>query len=286
MAINFDEIIDRHGTYSTQWDYIEDRFGRADILPFSISDTDFSVPTGVQDAIKRRIEHPIYGYTRWNHEEYKESVCNWFEKQDNVKISKNWISYSPSVIFSVSVFIRIKSEPGDSVAVFTPMYDAFYGVIKENNRFLVPIRLGNAYSDYNVDWDSLEAVLKQKQTKILLLTNPHNPTGKVFSKEELKLISELCEKYEVFIISDDIHRDVVFDQYKYVPLTEVRKKDMVLCSSASKTFNIPGLIGSYLIQPDEQLYAAFQIELKQKNALSSVSILGMLAQVVNADVKM
>jgi cystathionine beta-lyase len=278
MHYDFDRVIDRHHTYSTQWDYIKDRFGQNDILPFSISDTDFPVPQEVEDVLRKRIQHPIYGYTRWNHEDYKKSIVEWFKRRNAADVDPDWIAYSPSVVFSIATFIRMKSAPGDTVAVFTPMYDAFYGMIETNERTLAPVRLGSAMEGYHIDWDSLETVLAQQKTKILLMTNPHNPTGKVFSKAELAEISNLCSKHHVFVISDDIHKDIVYRPNKYCPLTEVSQHDMVLCCSASKTFNIPGLIGSYLFEPDADLYRAFLTELKQKNALSSVSIFGMLAQ--------
>jgi cystathionine beta-lyase len=278
MHYDFDRVIDRHHTYSTQWDYIKDRFGQNDILPFSISDTDFPVPQEVEDVLRKRIQHPIYGYTRWNHEDYKKSIVEWFKRRNAADVDPDWIAYSPSVVFSIATFIRMKSAPGDTVAVFTPMYDAFYGMIETNERTLAPVRLGSAMEGYHIDWDSLETVLAQQKTKILLMTNPHNPTGKVFSKAELAEISNLCSKHHIFVISDDIHKDIVYRPNKYCPLTEVSQHDMVLCCSASKTFNIPGLIGSYLFEPDADLYRAFLTELKQKNALSSVSIFGMLAQ--------
>lgn len=278
MKYNFDNVIDRKNTYSTQWDYIADRFGRNDILPFSISDTDFPVPESVQTAIKKRIEHPIYGYSRWNHDDYKNSITYWYEKRDQATINPEWIVYSPSVIFSVATFIRLLSNENEAVATFTPMYDAFYKVIEQNNRMLIPIRLGSAQTGYKIDWDSFEAVISQKQTKIFLLTNPHNPTGKVFTKEELERITQICDKYQVFVISDDIHKDIVYPGSKYIPITNITQKNVVICSSGSKTFNTPGLIGSYTFIPDEELKNAFLVELKDKNALSSVSILGMYAQ--------
>ncbi|MDG3061252.1 pyridoxal phosphate-dependent aminotransferase [Lacticaseibacillus casei] len=276
---DFDHVIDRHGTFSTQWDYIADRFGRNDILPFSISDTDFPVPAEVQEALEARFAHPIYGYTRWNHEAYKNSIVHWFEKDGHTKIDPDWIVYSPSVVFTIATLIRMNSQPGDAVAVFTPMYDAFYGTIEKNDRMLVPVRLRAADEGYQIDWDSLETVLAEEQTKIFLLTNPHNPTGRIFSKAELRRLYELCQSNHVFLISDDIHRDMVYLPHVYEPITNIGLKDVALCCSGSKTFNTPGLIGSYVFLPDPDLRTQFLIELKQKNALSSVSIFGMLAQI-------
>lgn len=278
MTVDFDKVIDRHHTYSTQWDYAKDRFGRNDVLPFSISDTDFAVPDGVQKALEKRMQHPIYGYTRWNHRDYKGTIEKWYEDRYDFKFNENIIAYSPSVVFSISDFIRMHSEEGDAVATFIPMYDAFFNAIEANNRLLMPVKLGDAYENYQIDWDMLETVLSQDKVKVFLLTNPHNPTGKVFKLGELKRISELCYKYNVYLISDDIHQDIVYKPNKYIPILSVRNTDVVLCSSGSKTFNTPGLIGSYLLCPDRKDYDQFLIDLKQKNALSSVSIFGMYGQ--------
>lgn len=277
--VNFDKVIDRHHTYSTQWDYAKDRFGTDNVLPFSISDTDFSVPTKVQEALKKRIEHPVYGYTRWNNPEYKGAIRDWYLNRFNTTINENTIAYTPSVVFAISIFIKLHSEPGDCVATFIPMYDAFFKTIESNDRILVPVKLGDVYNDYQIDWDGLETVLSQKKVKIFLLTNPHNPTGKVFKEDELKRIVELCERYGVFLISDDIHQDIVYTPNHYIPVINYIKKNVVLCSSGSKTFNTPGLIGAYIICPDKQDYDNYLIELKNKNALSSVSILGMYGQI-------
>ncbi|KRO17113.1 MalY/PatB family protein [Lacticaseibacillus saniviri] len=276
---HFDQVIDRHHTFSTQWDYIADRFGRNDILPFSISDTDFAVPPVVQTALFDRLQHPIYGYTRWNHADFKTSIQHWFERDKSVTVDPEWVVYSPSVVFSIATLIRLHSEPNDSVAVFTPMYDAFYNVIASNDRLLIPIRLQAADEGYQLDWDSLATTLAAPQTKVLLLTNPHNPTGRLFSKAELQRLYQLCQQNHVFLISDDIHRDIIYGDNRYVPITEVAQNGVALCCSGSKTFNTPGLIGSYVMIPDQTLRDRFLVELKQKNALSSVSIMGMTAQI-------
>lgn len=279
MSVNFNRFIDRHNTYSTQWDYAKDRFGRNDVLPFSISDTDFAVPDSVQRALENRIKHPIYGYSRWNHHDYKGAITKWFEDRYNFKFDENIVAYSPSVVFTISDFIKMHSDIGDAVATFIPMYDAFFNTIESNDRILMPVKLGDAYENYAIDWDMLETVLSQPKVKIFLLTNPHNPIGKVFNEEELQELSDLCYKYNVYLISDDIHQDIVYKPNKYVPILSIRNTEVVLCSSGSKTFNTPGLIGSYLLCPNKKDYDQFMVDLKQKNALSSVSILGMYAQI-------
>ena len=278
MRYDFDRVIDRMGTYSTQWDYAADRFGRPDVLPFSISDTDFAVPDEVMGALRARMEHPIFGYTRWNHADYKAGVAGWFERDGVSHVDMDWVVYSPSVIYSAASIIRLVSEPGDAVVTLSPMYDAFYGLIEGNGRTLLSVSQASAMDGYGLDWDALDAALARQDSKVMLLTNPHNPTGKVFSGDELGRIVELCGRHGVFLISDDIHRDIILGEVPYTPVTDVTTEGVALLCSASKTFNTPGLIGSYALLPEEGLRERFLYELKQKNALSSVSVLGMTAQ--------
>lgn len=277
MTENFDKVIDRKGTYCTQWDYVQDRFGDPDVLPFSISDTDFAIPQEIQMALSKRLQHPIIGYTRWNHADFKNSIKKWFEKDNVTSIDPEWIVYSPSVVYTIGKLINIVSNDGDGVAVFSPMYDAFYNTISANKRTLIPVKLSSAMEEYQIDWNELEKALKQKKTKVLLLTNPHNPTGKVFSKEELVKINNLCKMNDIYIISDDIHRDVIIGDKDYYPITNITNENVALCCSGTKTFNTPGLIGSYAFIPDENYRKEFLFVLKQKNALSSASTLGIVS---------
>ena len=133
----FDKIIERKGTFCTQWDFVEDRFGQKDLLPFTISDTDFAIPETVNQALQKRIQHPIYGYTRWNHKHFKSAVSAWYQKQFDFTIDEEWILYSPSVIYSLSQLIEIKSQPQEGIVVQTPAYDAFFKTITANDRLYV-----------------------------------------------------------------------------------------------------------------------------------------------------
>lgn len=279
MAVDFNRVIDRTGTYSTQWDYAADRFGRADVLPFSISDTDFPVPEEVEEALLERLRHPIFGYTRWNHADYKQSVVRWFQRDGSAQgFDPEWVVYSPSVIFSVASVIRLLTAPGEGVITCTPMYDAFYGVIEGNGRRIAAVRQASAMEGYGLDWDALERVASDPRNRVMLLTNPHNPTGKVYTADELARIHGICREHGVTLISDDIHRDVVYAPVRYTPVLDVSTEGALIACSSSKTFNTPGLIGSYCLIPDPVLRERFLFELKQRNALSSVSVPGMVAQ--------
>lgn len=279
MKTNFETVTNRLGTFCTQWDYIEDRFGEKDLLPFSVSDTDFSVPAEITDSLKKRLEHDIFGYTRWNHPTFKESVLHWYDKRFNSQLNSEWLVYSPSVIYSISQLINSQSQEGDGVLIQTPAYDAFYKTIKANNRQLIenPLRYENG--QYEIDFDLLNQQLALPTTKILLLCSPHNPTGRVWRQAELQQIIELCQVHRVFLISDDIHMDVLRQGQQHIPLTELSTTNMAICTSASKTFNIPGLIFSYVIIPDQQVRETFLNQLKEKDGLSSSSIFGMSATV-------
>ncbi|MBC1227171.1 MalY/PatB family protein [Listeria booriae] len=274
---DFNKVINRKNTYCTQWDYIQDRFGVADLLPFSISDTEFQVPKPVLTAVQERVVHGVFGYSRWNHDAFKSSVTNWYAERFQADFDSEWVLYSPTVCYSISVLLRLKSAEQDKVVVFSPMYDAFYDLIRENNRELVENELLWDNGEYCIDFERLEEQLRD--ASIFLLTNPHNPTGRVFKKWELERIIAICAQYHVFLISDDIHMDIVYGDAKYLPILDVatEPQNMCICSSASKTMNTPGLIGSYLLVPDVALRAEFLKQLKQRDALSSVSILGMYA---------
>ena len=172
MKYDFDEIHNRLGTYCTQWDYIEDRFHKKDLIPFSISDTDFIVPKPITDKIHEVANHQIYGYTRWNHHDFKSSITTYFQRRFDTHIEEDWILYSPSVMYSVSLLIRLLSQPHDKVLTMNPMYDAFINVILENDRELVSHHLIKTNGTFEIDFEVFEQ--QASQCQILLLCSPHN----------------------------------------------------------------------------------------------------------------
>lgn len=275
--MNFDQVIDRHHTYCTQWDFVQDRFGVAGLLPFTISDTDFAVPDEVNTILKQRLEHPVFGYTRWNHNDFKVSVIDWYENRFKTNIKAEWIQYSPTVIYSVSKLIQLISAENSGVVLQTPAYDAFYQVIKANKRKLVENPLIYKNLTYQIDFLDLEEKLAQPENQVMLLCSPHNPTGRVWTKAELEKIVSLCQKYQVFLIVDEIHMDVLRRQVEYIPILSITQTQVAALSSGTKTFNFPGLVFSYALLPDNELHENFATVLKAQDGLSSASILGMLA---------
>lgn len=279
----FDEPINRKGTQCTQWDYVEDRFGEKNLLPFTISDTDFKVPAAVEAALIKRMQHPVFGYTRWNHNEFKQAVCKWYSERFNSMIKSDWLVYSPSVMYSVKQLVTLLSEPGDGIIIQTPAYDAFYKMIKENKRKIVPNALIYDAKSYRIDFEELTRLMAQPENKVLLLCSPHNPTGRVWQKDELQRMIELARTHEVFIISDEIHMDIVRKGQRHQPIIDLLQENVALVTSGSKTFNFPGLIYSYGIIPDPKLRERFLTQLKEADGLSSTSIFGMTATIAAYD---
>ncbi|EGC68821.1 aminotransferase, class I/II [Enterococcus casseliflavus ATCC 12755] len=279
----FDEPINRKGTHCTQWDYVEDRFGEKNLLPFTISDTDFKVPAAVEAALIKRMQHPVFGYTRWNHNEFKQAVWKWYSERFKSRIDSDWLVYSPSVMYSIKLLVTLLSNPGDGIIIQTPAYDAFYKMIKENKRKIVPNALIYDANSYRIDFEELTRLMAQPENKVLLLCSPHNPTGRVWQKDELQRMIELAKTHDVFIISDEIHMDIVRKGQRHQPIIDLLQKKVALVTSGSKTFNFPGLIYSYGIIPDSKLRDRFLTQLKEADGLSSTSIFGMTATIAAYD---
>lgn len=280
MNYNFDEVNNRLGTYCTQWDYIEDRFGEKDLLPFSISDTDFKIPKPITEKILEVAKHEIYGYSRWNHHDFKSSITDFYKRRHNCDMKEDWVLYSPSVMYSVSILIRLLSKPKDAVLTFNPMYDSFFTVIEDNDRRLISHHLVAKNGTFEIDFPLFEKQLEEAE--ILLLCAPHNPTGRIWTKDEMDTIVSLCKKHHVKIISDEIHMDIQLRDNKLIPLLSYinEYKELYTASSCSKTLNVPGLIGSYLLVPNEEIRDAFLHQTRKVDFLNSVSILGMYATMV------
>ena len=280
MKYNFDEVHNRLGTYCTQWYYIEDRFQKKDLIPFSISDTDFIIPKPITKKIHEVADHQIYGYTRWNHHDFKSSITSYYERHFDTHIEEDWILYSPSVMYSVSLLIRLLSQPKEKVLTMNPMYDAFFNVISENDRELVSHNLVKKDGTFFIDFDIFEK--QAKESAILLLCSPHNPTGRIWSDEELRKMIDICKKYQVKIISDEIHMDIQVKDAKHRPLMGYLNEydELYTASSSSKTLNTPGLIGSYVMIPNEKMRDEFIGITRRRDFLNSASILGMYATMI------
>ena len=276
---DFSTVVDRHSTWCTQWDYVADRFGTADLLPFTISDMDFATAPCIIEALHQRIDHGVFGYSRWKNDEFLAAVSHWFRQRFNSRIETETVVYGPSVIYMVSELIRLWSMPGEGVVVHTPAYDAFYKAIEGNARHVVPVAMEKQATGWQGNMAALEAALAKPENKILLLCSPQNPTGKVWTREELTHMAELCARYDVAVISDEIHMDMVWGDHRHTPWNTVARGKWALLTSGSKSFNIPALTGAYGLIGDEESRNAYLGALKGRDGLSSPSVLALTAHI-------
>lgn len=276
---DFSTVVDRHGTWCTQWDYVADRFGAADLLPFTISDMDFATAPCITDALQQRIHHGVFGYSRWKNDAFLAAVAHWFQQRFNTRIDTESVVYGPSVIYMVSELIRLWSKPDDGVVVHTPAYDAFYKAIEGNGRRVVAVEMEKQAAGWQANMAALEAALAKPENKIMLLCSPQNPTGKVWTRDELTQIAELCERYDVAVISDEIHMDMVWGEHRHTPWTAVALSKWALLTSGSKSFNIPALTGAYGLIGDEESRNGYLSALKGRDGLSSPSVLALTAHI-------
>ncbi|MGL4366671.1 MAG: MalY/PatB family protein [Brevinemataceae bacterium] len=273
----FDKIVERRGTYCTQWDFVKDRFGKDKLLPFSISDMDFSSSPEIINALTKRVQHGIFGYTRWNHDDYKNAVVLWYNTRFRTEINPEWISYAPGVVYAVVKFLQLLNPDKFPVCLITPCYDGFIKILKANNYPINSIHqtiTGN--SGYQLNWDEFEK--KLSLSKVFLLCNPNNPNGFLWKEEELDRIVEICKKHNVIILSDDIHMDFVYRPSCLKPILISSKKfdyqnQTIILTSHTKTFNLSGLGGAYVICPDNNIRAQYQDLLSNAESLGSASTL-------------
>lgn len=279
MSSSFSVPVGRHGTYCTQWDFVQDRFGQADLLPFTISDMDFATAPAILQAITDRTAHGVFGYSRWQHADFLSAVAHWFSSRFQAEIDTQSLVYGPSVIYMVSQMIRLWSQSGDGVLVHTPAYDAFYKTITGNGRNIVPCPLEKTADGWWCDMEKLEARLALPDTRIMLLCSPHNPTGKVWTRTELETMAQLCERHNVKVISDEIHMDLCWSPHQHTPWSEVGRQEWALFTSASKSFNVPALTGAYGLINNMTSREAYFHRLKACDGLSSPAVLAVIAHI-------
>lgn len=272
-GFDFDTPVDRHGTWCTQWDYVEDRFGVPDLLPFTISDMDFETAPAVLSALRGRLDHGVLGYSRWRQADFLSAIVDWYGERHATEVAPESIVYGPSVIYQVSQLLRLWSRPGDGVVVHTPTYDAFPKTVAAHERRLLGCPLG--------DWAELERLLALPDTAVLLLCSPHNPTGHVWTEAELDRVAALCARYGVAVISDEIHSDLAHPPHVHRPwsLHGARDGRWAVVTSASKSFNIPALTGSYGIIGDAATREAYLRNLKEADGLSSPAVLSLVGHI-------
>lgn len=241
MEYDFSRPTDRRGTDSYKWDSAPE----ADIIPLWVADMDFETFPGITEALQRRVAHGIFGYTRVP-EAYYEAVCRWFGKRHGWHINREDIIYTSGVVPAVSAVIKALTLPGDQVIVQGPVYNCFFSSIRNNGCEMVSNSLiyNKEELRYEIDFDDLERKLKHERARLMLLCNPHNPGGRVWTRDELTRVAELCRKYGVRVVSDEIHCELTLYDNEYVPfgsLPDELSRDSITCCSPSKAFNTAGL---------------------------------------------
>ena len=255
MNFNFDHDIDRRGTHSTKWDrYCED------VLPMWVADMEFAVPSAVTEAIRRRLEHPIFGYQS-DSPELCEIMAERMFRRYAWQVDPDWILLLPGVVSALNMVVFGNTSPGDAVLMTPPIYPPFINLCKNLDRPIHAAEMALSRDGhmlhYELDFDALEAAAAS-QARLFLFCNPHNPTGRVFTRSELECVADLCERHDLILCSDEIHSDVVYTGHQHIPVAslspEIAQRTVTLISP-SKTFNMPGLICSAAIVPDGTLRA-------------------------------
>ncbi len=250
----FDERINRFDTHSVKWDHTEAIFEKEDLLPMWVADMDFRAPQPVIDALTTRIQHGIFGYSMPT-ENTKSAIQGWLNRRHHWSIQQDWIVFTPGVVPALSAAVNTYTEKGDKVVIQSPVYYPFRDMVEKSEREVVDNPLVRKNGKYEMDFNDLETKIADPEVKMLLLCNPHNPVGRVWKKEELIKLAELCLANHVLIVSDDIHFDLIFKGYEHTLISSLSNEiaaNTITCIAPSKTFNLAGMQLSTIIIPDEE----------------------------------
>ncbi|SEO89460.1 MalY/PatB family protein [Paenibacillus sp. OV219] len=277
MNYNFDLPIDRRNSACLKWDHLENSYGVQDAIPMWVADMDFCSPPAVIEALKCRVEHGVYGYSV-RPDSYVQAVVDWLGRRHQWKIEKEWLAHSPGVLSSLSLIIHAFTKPGDKVLVQSPVYHNFYRVIKAQRREVAvnPLKLDN--ERYMMDFESLESNL-DPQVRMMILCNPHNPVGRVWSREELTRLGEICLKHNIMVVSDEIHFDLVHSRHKHIPFASISPelaRNSITCIAPSKTFNLMDQHTSSVIIPNTKWRDTY-IQAMNDLSMASPDTFGVIA---------
>jgi len=257
---SFDEVIDRSETQSVKWDFHE-----KDLLPLWVADMDFRAPNPIIDALSNRVKHGIFGYSYF-HNSYYDALLNWFKRRYNWELNQEWLLFTPGVIPAINLAIQEFSNPGDNIIIQNPVYYPFYGVITNKGRQFLLNPLKFSKNSYKMDFEDLEKKVSDPRTKIVILCNPHNPIGRVYTSQELTHFGDICIEHEKLIIADEIHCDLVYPQYKHINFSSINEdfaQNSITCTSGSKTFNLAGLQLSNIIIPNQEIRKTMRLAIER-----------------------
>lgn len=276
--LNFDKIIDRRNTRCLKYDFAVERNMPADVLPLWVADMDFETSSYIEDAIIERAKHAIYGYSEVK-TPYFDILKKWMQKHHDWDIQRKWLVKTPGVVFALAMAVKAYTEPGDAVLIQQPVYYPFSEVIKDNGRNVVSntLYLGED-NRYHIDFEDFEQKIVDHKIKLFLLCNPHNPVGRVWTKEELTRLGDICVKHHVTVVSDEIHEDFIF-KGKHQVFANIKKEYeeiTVTCTAPSKTFNIASLMISNILIPNPELKRKFKHQMDAAG-ISQLNVLGLVA---------
>ena len=257
MKYNFETLVSRKNMGASKWNLMEkmNPTVKDNTVPFSVADMEFKNPPQIVEGLKKYIDSSIFGYTEAT-EEYYKSICNWMERRHDWNIKKEWITEFSGVVPALHIIVRALTEKEDNVLLMTPVYYPFYKAITSNKRKVVKSKLVLCKDHYEINFEDFEKKAKLESTKLLILCNPHNPVGRVWSEEELKKIGRICIDNNVLIVSDEIHFDLIMPGHKHTVFATICEEfadHSVICTAPSKTFNLAGLQASNIITPNKKI---------------------------------
>lgn len=263
MQYDFDTPIDRTHTWSIKHDFKKENGKADDILPLWVADMDFRSPDSVVEALKKAVDHGIFGYSRAD-ESYFDAVAAWYQKRHHLTLQPEWMTCTPGIVFALSIAVRAFTQEGDAVLIQPPVYHPFSRSILRNKRTLVENPLVLKDGHYEMDLEELEQKVLDEHVKLMILCNPHNPVGRVWTREELTALADICLRHHVYVISDEIHGDFVWQGHEQTPYASISEEaclHSMMCTAPSKTFNLAGMATSNLFIPDPEMRRKFRSEL-------------------------
>lgn len=278
MTYNFDEIVDRKNTNSLKYDFTVEIGKPSDILPLWVADMDFRVPKAVTKALVKASEHGIFGYSDTK-DEYFQTLYNWYASRFDFKIEKDWLVKTPGVVYAISTAVRALTKEGDAIIIQQPVYYPFAGSIQGNNRKLINNSLVYKNGSYHMDLEDFEKKVIENNVRLFILCSPHNPVGRVWTKEDLTALGDICLKHNVIVISDEIHADFVYKGHKHHVFSTLKTEylnNSIICTAPSKTFNLAGLQVSNIFIANQDIRRAFTKEIN-RTGYSQLNTMGLIA---------
>ena len=277
-AYDFDQIIDRRNTNSLKYDFAVERGLPADVLPLWVADMDFRAPEPVLDALRKTVDHGIFGYSDVK-DGYYDAVSQWFLTRFGWQTRPEWLVKTPGVVFALAMAVRALTQPGDSVLIQPPVYYPFFNVIRSNDRKVVESRLVYKDGAYAIDFADFERKAAKEHVKLFILCSPHNPIGRVWTVEELRRLGDICRKHGIYVVSDEIHCDFTLPghpHHVFLDAVPELTERAIVCTAPSKTFNLAGLQASNIWIPGEEIRKRFVREMS-RCGYSDLNRMGLIA---------